>query len=327
MGKRAKMREKVLRGWRAHKILAVWGICGVLFAGGCGGETGDFFTYAPKSHIITAESVEQVPEDSLYGEESAEDVRNRNATEAHTEEVGPEGREPLTETAKQDPAERLVGNVEYDDDMESGIIREMPFVYKGVRFSYDGDPEVDFAVAEQTSGRKVESTAGRNPSGQGDAALNAQNTGDAAGSGEDEEPPLYMGTVGFNGNYDEGHLVFHGEFPADITIAYSEAGPLQTGTVEVPVFVENDEEGEWQVPVSVSLCGAVSGKNGRVYALVRNRDGGLDLLQYSYEYVDSSGKRNYIRLIASFYGGASEGQAVGLLDRFDFKYVGDNIRN
>ena len=290
--------------------------CMLLFVDGCGVMEDDFFAYAPKSHVIMAGGEEEKSSgETAYGNKQPEVEENLEQN----------GAEVLAEDVETDPEDLLVGNVEYDENFETGIIRDMPFVYKGVSMSYDGDWDADFAVDEQeTVGRPVESTVERAVEVVESAPIPQ----------EEEAPPLNLGTVGFNGEFYEGRLNFNGDFFADIKIAYSEAGELDPGAfvemvvpVETPVYDndDDDDDDDWQepAPVAIPLCGALPGNNGRTYAVVRNREGSLDLLQYSYHYKNANGENCYLRVIASFFGGASEGQAVGLLDRLEFKYVGE----
>lgn len=313
MGKQLDTKKKIQKRHVAHKLAAFMGAFGLLLcAGGCGLMEDDFFTYAPKSHIITKEE-----EVDAY----RNDVLRDNGQRAVPEDAGKA--EPDTKNVQagnENQEERLVGNVEYDESdeqKEKGIVRDMPFVYRGVSLSYTGDPEVDLAVAEQV-GRPVPATV-------------TKTVEQGREEGQEEEPPLKLGTVGFNGEFYEGHLKYDNEFIADITIAYSEAGTMNPGAaVEIQLPVEreytDDDDDDWVEPVRIMLCDAIPGKNGRIYAIVRNREGGsLDLLQYSYDYKNAAGEVCHIRVIASFFGGASEAQGVDLLDRLDFKYVGENV--
>lgn len=310
--------ENVIKKIMTKSFVALCAVCMLLFVDGCGVMEDDFFAYAPKSHVITGGfEEEKYSGETVYGDRQS----------AAEENPGQNDAEVLAEDVETDPADLLVENVEYDESFETGIIRDMPFVYKGVRMSYDGDGDADFAVEEQEAvSRPVESTVER-------TVEVVESTPELQ---EEEEPPLNLGTVGFNGEFYEGRLKYNGDFFADIKIAYSEAGELDPGAfvemvvpVETPVYYgddDDDDDDDWQAPpapVAIPLCGALSGNNGRTYAVVRNREGGLDLLQYSYNYKNANGENCYLRVIASFFGGASEGQAVGLLDRLEFKYVGE----
>ncbi|MBR1701023.1 MAG: hypothetical protein IJ716_03625 [Lachnospiraceae bacterium] len=328
MGRRFDTKKNIQKMHVAHKLAVCACIaCLLLCAGGCGLMEDDFFTYAPKSHIITKEE-----EADAYRSEATGDT-GQGTVSKEAENSGQDAENGQTGDAGQEQEERLVGNVEYDESdgyekRVKGIVRDMPFVYRGVRLSYTGDPEADFAVEEQTPGRPVPATVTQPIEQTGNPSEPQQ--------GGEEEPPLKLGTVRFNGEFYEGHLKYDNGFVADITIAYSEAGALTPGTaveILVPVereymeymqYMDDDDDDDWPEPVRIMLCDAISGKNGRTYAIVRTREGSLDLLQYSYDYRNAGGEACHIRVIASFFGGASEAQGVELLDRLDFKYVGEN---
>ncbi|MBP3204813.1 MAG: hypothetical protein J6M66_05265, partial [Lachnospiraceae bacterium] len=87
---------------------------------------------------------------------------------------------------------------------------------------------------------------------------------------------------------------------------------------------DDDEDWTPPAPVAIPLCSSTTGPGGRVYAVVRNREGGLAMMQYSYDYRNGRGESCHLRVIASFFGGASVEQAAALLDRMNFKYVGEN---
>ena len=324
-----KDKKKILTHMRRKSLIVTQAAFMLLFTGGCGMIEDDFFSYAPQNHVITKES-----ESSIYLDEGSVTAALPAAESVpQGAEVLAENVDPLAEAQEKAPEDRLVGNVEYDESMEAGIIRDIPFVYKGIRMTYDGNADGELAIAEPpVQGRVVQSTVER-PETAVHTEVNANTDGQQA----QIEPPGNFGTVGHNGKFYEGRMQYNGDFRADIKIVYSEAGPFDpTAFAGLTVPVEytqpayddddDDDDEDWTPPaqVAIPLCSSTTGPGGRVYAVVRNREGGLAMMQYSYDYRNGRGESCHLRVIASFFGGASVEQAAALLDRMNFKYVGEN---
>ena len=134
-----KDKKKILTHMRRKSLIVTQAAFMLLFTGGCGMIEDDFFSYAPQNHVITKES-----ESSVYLDEGSVTAALPAAESVpQGAEVLAENVDPLAEAQEKAPEDRLVGNVEYDESMEAGIIRDIPFVYKGIRMTYDGNADGD----------------------------------------------------------------------------------------------------------------------------------------------------------------------------------------